>query len=134
MPTYVLDSYAVLALLNAEPGGRFVRELFVQAAQGKIDLVMSLINLGEVVYLVERRHGLDQTRLVLAGLEATHLQYAAVDRSRVLAAAHLKAHHAISYADAFAAALAHELGATLVTGDPEFGRVADKVEIEWLER
>jgi predicted nucleic acid-binding protein len=134
MPTYVLDSFAVLALLNAEPGGRRVRVLFEEAAQEKIDLVMSLINLGEVVYLVERHHGLEQTRLMLAGLEETRLQYAAVDQSRVLAAAHLKAHHPISYADAFAAALARELGATLVTGDPEFARLEGEVVVEWLER
>jgi predicted nucleic acid-binding protein len=40
---------------------------------------------------------------------------------------------AFSYADCFAAALAQQLDATLVTGDPEFEQVQDVVRIEWLE-
>ena len=51
-----------------------------------------------------------------------------------LAAAHLKAHHSIAYADAFAAALALQSSAVLVTGDPEFRHLEDVVEIHWLPR
>lgn len=49
-----------------------------------------------------------------------------------MSAAHLKAHYPISYADAFAAVLAQELKATLVTGDPEFHAVQHLIHIEWL--
>jgi hypothetical protein len=42
------------------------------------------------------------------------------------------ANHAIAYADAFAAALAQESAATLVTGDPEFVLLKDILEIKWL--
>jgi len=47
-------------------------------------------------------------------------------------AAHLKAHHSISYADAFALALAQQEQAILLTGDPEFQQVASLAAIEWL--
>jgi predicted nucleic acid-binding protein len=40
----------------------------------------------------------------------------------------------ISYADAFAAATAHQLGATLVTGDAELGQLEDHVRVERLTR
>jgi len=42
--------------------------------------------------------------------------------------------YAISYADAFAAALAQELGAVLVSGDPELGALRDEIVLERLER
>ncbi|MGB9890127.1 MAG: PIN domain-containing protein [Anaerolineae bacterium] len=54
------------------------------------------------------------------------------DRDLTFAAAHVKAYHSISYADAFAAALARKHDATLVTGDPEFQKVEGLIRIEWL--
>ena len=53
-------------------------------------------------------------------------------RRRVLAAAHLKANHSISYADAFAAGLAQEFDAALVTGDPEFRGLGRSLRVAWL--
>jgi predicted nucleic acid-binding protein len=43
-----------------------------------------------------------------------------------------KARYTISYADAFAAALAQELRAPLVTADLEFEQVESHVEVLWL--
>ena len=53
--------------------------------------------------------------------------------SDIWSAAVLKARFPISYADAFAAALAQKHRCPLVTGDPEF-RSVDSLEIDWLER
>ena len=39
----------------------------------------------------------------------------------------------ISYADCFAAALAHRESVPLLTGDREFRRVEDVIEIVWLD-
>jgi ribonuclease VapC len=49
-----------------------------------------------------------------------------------LAAAYLKGLHPISYADCFAAALAQQLDAAVVTGDPDFRQLEGRVAIEWL--
>jgi len=129
---YVLDSYALLALLNDEPGATRVEELLRQAETGDAQLAMSWINLGELAYIVERRWGPEKLRAILAYIEETKIQLAAADRSRVLAAAHIKAQNPLAYADAFAAALAQELNATLLTGDPEFETVSGQIVIEWL--
>jgi predicted nucleic acid-binding protein len=43
-----------------------------------------------------------------------------------------KATKRLSYADAFAAALAKIMKAELITGDPEFKAVEDEVKIHWL--
>jgi len=49
------------------------------------------------------------------------------------AAAQLKASHKLSLADAFAAALAKEKKAELVTGDPEFKPLEKEVKVHWLK-
>jgi predicted nucleic acid-binding protein len=58
------------------------------------------------------------------------------DRERVIGAAELKARHGLGYADSFAAALALEHSATLVTVDAEFaklGRLASTSQRPSLE-
>jgi predicted nucleic acid-binding protein len=132
--TWVLDSFAVLALLGGEPGGEEVMRLLHQAREGQARLLMTWINLGEVAYIVERRWGQGRLRQVLATLEATALERVPVERELALAAAHVKAEHPLAYADAFAAALTAQTEATLVTGDPEFRLLEDNIRIHWLPR
>lgn len=48
-------------------------------------------------------------------------------------AAHIKAHLAISYADAFAVALAQEIEGKVVTGDPGLQKVEAVAPVWWLE-
>jgi ribonuclease VapC len=128
----VLDSFAILALLNDEPGASRVEELLRQSQDDDVYLAMSLINLGEVAYIVERLHGTAGVRSVLAFLDEVPLELYPADHGRVLSAAHIKAEHPLAFADAFAGALALELDATLLTGDPEFQTLDDKVAIEWV--
>jgi len=129
---YVLDSYAILALLNDESGAARIATLLQQAENDEVTLSMSLINLGELAYIVERRWGQEKLRTVLAYLEETALNIVPASKERVLAAATIKARYPMAYADAFAASLGRELSATLLTGDPEFQIISDQVAIEWL--
>ena len=130
--TFVLDSFALLALLGREPGSDEVARLLRQAQEGETHLLMTWVNLGEVAYIVERRWGTERLLAALAMLEATSLELVPVGRQLALAAAQIKSKHAVAYADAFAAALTQHTGATLVTGDPEFGLLEDIVDIHWL--
>lgn len=132
---YVLDSFAWLAYLRDEPGGVRVLELLesiLDENEGADSAYMSLINMGEVLYAIEREDGLGVAVSALAELDGSPIQMVEVTRNRVLAAAHLKASYRISYADAFAAALCEELDATLLTGDPEFRSLEHRINIEWL--
>lgn len=132
MNVYVLDSFAMLTLLQLEPGADQVTALLREAEQGTSRVLMSLISLGEVVYIIERRWGEARLRSFLAYVNAAPIEVSPVDQDRVFAAAHIKAHHPISYADAFAVALAQELEATVITGDPEFRSVEGSVPVQWL--
>lgn len=131
---YVLDSYAVLAYLEGESGSDHVRELLEAARKDRCRLYMCVINLGEVLYIVERERGLPRTREVLARIDELPIEIVNADRNVTLAAAHLKAECPIAYADCFAAALSQVKEAALVTGDPEFRQIKAGValDIDWL--
>ena len=130
--TYVLDSFALLAFFQEEAGGLHVRELLERSARGEVTLVMTTVNLGEVVYRTEREFGLERAQEVLAKIAEYDPVLAPVDRELALTAAHLKARHKMSYADCLVAALAQQLGASVVTGDRDFQQLAGNVVIEWL--
>jgi len=131
-PVYLLDSYALLAYLNDEPGKERVQEALALAEKHKCRTVMCMVNLGEVLYLTERRRGLTMVHSVLALVETLPLKLLDATRDLVLDAAHIKANHALSYADAFAVAAALRENAIILTGDPEFESVEQIVMVEWL--
>ncbi len=133
-PAYLLDIFALLAYLNDEPGMARVQELLSLAETNKCRLVMCMVNLGEVLYIIERERGLTMAQSVLALVESLPMELLDASRDLVLDAAHIKAHHALSYADAFAAAAALRENAILLTGDPEFETVEQLVKLEWLEK
>jgi len=132
--TFVLDSFAILALLGQEEGGDEVSDLLQRTQEGSIRALMTWVNVGEVAYIVERRWGTGQVYQVLGNLEATEVEIVPVERELALAAAHIKAGHPLAYADAFAAALALIEKATLVTGDPEFKLLENRLSIQWITR
>lgn len=131
---YVLDSFAVLALLGNEAGSDDVSWLLREAEKGTARLLMTWVNVGEVAHIVEREWGRERMYRVLAALEATQIVFVPVGRSLALGAAAIKAQHSLAYADALAAGLAVSEEATLVTGDPEFRQLGGMVTIRWLSQ
>jgi len=129
---FVLDSYAVLAYLNAEPGQVQVSETLALAQDNHCQVILCHISLGEVLYITERRRGLTHAQRVLALVESLPLLNQEISRNLVLDAAHIKAQYPISYADSFVVATAQRTKGTILTGDPEFKTVEDLVNIIWL--
>ncbi len=111
--TVVLDSWAVLCLLQGEgPGAERVERVLPERP------LMSWINLGEVLYILLRRRTRAEAEAAVrdvAALVDVELPSEAVVRL----AAEIKADYAIAYADAFAAATALSHDSQLWTGDPE---------------
>ena len=132
---FVLDAWAVLALLQGEePAASRVRQLFNAVRGEDEEIFISIINLGEVLYRIGKVKGEEEAWQTLDQIRRLPLAVVPADEGAVLAAVGFKMHYAISYADAFAAATADRLEATLVTGDLELGRLEDRIEIEMLER
>lgn len=127
---YVLDSFAVLAYLTAEAGMPRVREVLNKASAGHCAVYLSLINLGEVAYIVERERGLARAQETLGLIDQLPIEVLPATKEAVMAAAHVKAGHPLAYADAFAVAAAQTLDAVVLTGDPEFDSVRKIVSVE----
>jgi predicted nucleic acid-binding protein len=130
--TQVLDSYALLALLRDEPGAEIVAGLLERAGQQNRSVHMTEVNYAEVQYTIRRKDGETVWASIAGQLLAAPIEFHAADRRLADVAAGFKARFKISLADAFAAALAKERKAELVTGDPEFRALEKEIKIRWL--
>ncbi len=132
MTDYVLDSFALLALVQGEPGAARVQGLLSQAQSGAARLFMTTVNLCETLYVTYRRRGPDGLVTVLNLTADLPIEVVAADLTLAVTAARMKAVLPISLADCFAAALALHQQAPVLTGDPDFQRLAGQLRVEWL--
>ena len=131
---YVLDANALIGFFEGRLGvSEKVRRLLSEAGQDA-PLLMSAVNWGEVFYMEWRYRGEDKAWEAEARLQEMPVAVISVDRERASRAGALKQKHSLGYADAFAAELAIERGAWLVTADPEFSKVGKALSVYSLPR
>ena len=133
----VLDSWAVMAWIRDEqPAGGKVRSLLELGEARQVELLMNMINVGEVYYLLAKRQGRQWAAEALERFHTTPVRIVGASNDLIQEAAEIKGRHPISYADAFAVATAIRHRATLVTGDPDLRPLADAgvVNLEWIGR
>ena len=134
MRATVFDSYAVLALLFEEPGADQVEQLFHDAALAHQPVLITAMNWAEVLYQMQRRRGTDGVTTAKRFAATMPLDVVPADLALAELAAEFKAGHKMSLANAFAAALAKQRKADLVTGDPEFKSLEPILKkITWLK-
>jgi len=132
---YVLDANALIGFFEGRPGvADKVRRLLSEALRQDLPLLMSAVNWGEVFYMEWRYNGEAKAHEVEAQLQELPIAVTIVDRERASRAGALKQRHGLGYADAFAAELAIERGAWLVTADPEFAKVGKALSVYSLPR
>jgi predicted nucleic acid-binding protein len=132
---YVLDANALVGLFeDREVTAAKVERLVEHALSEERPLLMSAVNWGEVVYVAWRLHGEAAAREVEMRMREMTIEAIAADRDRASRAAALKQKHKLSYAVAFAAELAIERGAWLVTADPEFSKMGKALSLYPLPR
>jgi uncharacterized protein with PIN domain len=128
----VLDAHPIVGLLLSEAIGAPVGDVLREAREGQVSLLMCVVNAAEVMVALERAGGAEASRRTLEGLQEMPIRLVGVDLELAARAAWFKAGGGLSYGDAFAAALAHRESVPLLTGDRDFERVADRVEVRWL--
>jgi len=111
-----------------------MRRILSDAYRQEAPLLMSAVTWGEVFYMEWRYHGETKAREVEQNLPRLPVAVIAADLDRATRAAALKQKHGLGYADAFAAELAMERGAWLVTADPEFVKVGKSLSVYPLPR
>ena len=117
----VFDAYAVLCWMQEEPGASYIEDLMEKAEKGSLDIRISAINIGEVVYRLIKV-GREQDAALFMSDVTRHVfpwKVMPATNARVWVAARLKGRYSISYADAFVLALANETRGEIVTRDPE---------------
>ena len=129
----VLDSYALLTFLRGEPGEDLIAALLEKAGLRDAPLHMTEVNYAEVKYTVIRKDGPERLAEIARELPTLPIEFHAADHRLAELAADYKARFKISLADAFAAALAKDRKAELVTGDPEFEALEKEIKITWLK-
>ena len=129
-----LDSWAVLAYLGGEASGQQVADLIANAHESRTPMYMSIVNAGEVWYILAREMSEAKADSAVADLTSLGIELIGVDWPMTRIAATFKARGTMSYADCFAAALAKARKAELVTGDKEFKQVEGEVGVRWLEQ
>lgn len=131
MKDYVLDANAVLRYFkvgNAE-GGERVQSLFLQAQRNQARLSMSVINLGEVLYILTKNIG-EQRALHYIQVLQHGVTIVEADISQTIQAVTLKHQYKLGNADSFAAALALASRATLVSADSSFESIGKS--LKWM--
>jgi predicted nucleic acid-binding protein len=132
---YVLDANALIGLFeDRHVIAEKVEHLLRDALLRDLPVFMSAINWGEVFCMEWRYHGELKAREAEAKLQEMPIAVIGVDRERASRAGALKQKHSLGYADAFAAELAIERGAWLVTADPEFSKVGKALSVYSLPR
>ena len=126
-PIYVLDACALLRLAQDEPGADQVEEILRTAQAGGCRVLLHQINLGEVVYRIGKGFGWTVAERKQAEIGLLPIETVAFSNEIFWAAVKLKAHYPMSYADCFAAALAIQQKAVLLTSDPEFNVLGNAV-------
>ena len=131
MKRTVLDASALMTFFEDRPGAKIVEDLIRLGVEGKRQLLMSVVNWGEVYYSTWRAKGPGIARKVLDDIAQLPLEIVDADLELVRSAAELRAEHKLPYTDCFAAALAVNRKASLATSDRDFAHVVRKLEILW---
>lgn len=129
---YVLDTWAVIAYLEDEPSAPQIADLIASAHEEQIPVCMTVVNVGEVWYILAREVSEEEANNGVKGLHDLRIQFIDADWELTREAARFKSKHKMSYANCYAAALAKAKKGDLVTGDKEFKPLENEVKIAWM--
>jgi predicted nucleic acid-binding protein len=129
---FVLDTSAFIALDEREPGAAEVEAVLAKAWLDQAEVHASFATLTELEYIRTQEKDAQQATELLLFANSQPVKWHHTDDALCSAAAKLKAAHKVSFADAFVAATAQRLNATLIHKDPEFNALAGIIKLHSL--
>lgn len=133
MAIKILDAFALIAFFQDEPGAQLVEDVILDAQDGKVELSICVVNLGEVYYSISRSDSLEKAEMYIKQIQSMPIEIVDADWELTRQASLYKTKGNVSYTDCFAAALAKLRNGELVTGDREFKSLAGEIKIVWLK-
>lgn len=126
---YTLDTSAVVAYFENEPGASQVEGILRRARTGGVEVNASFMTFMELLYCVWNRRGEQEGKAAYLRLKALPLESVELSERLLVTAARIKASHSLSVADAWIAATARTTRSTLVHKDPEFKALGPEVAV-----
>ena len=128
----VLDTSAIVCVLEDEPGADIVGKRLGLARAGKTRLGASCVSLVEVYYRARQLEGEKRAHQMFLILKSWPVDFVYPDAALCLAAGEIKAMFPVSFADAFVAATARQANAVLLHKDPEFEALRGTLKLKAL--
>lgn len=122
---YVLDTSALLALRDDEPGAERVHRVIDAARKRRASVYVSFMTRMELLYRIAASEGDEAAADALRLIDALPLQWVTCEPPILVESARIKKQSGLSVADAWIAATAVLRQAVLVHKDPEFADLAD---------
>lgn len=118
-PVYVLEAQALLRLAQDEPGAERIAAVLEQAQAGQCRVLLHQISLGEVVYRIGREFGWPVARRKRQEILLLPIEIVPFSEDLFWDAVEFMAVEPQAHATGFAAVLARQRKAILLSGDPE---------------
>jgi predicted nucleic acid-binding protein len=135
-PKYILDSCALIAYLNDEPGADIVSNFLEQMENRFVSLLLHKINLLEVYYGYYRERGKSLADEMLEDVLNSGVQILGdISNDMLMEAGRFKGSYSISLGDAILLAVASVSGSAVPTCDHHEFDVVEKAEMiafEWI--
>jgi predicted nucleic acid-binding protein len=131
--TYVFDASALFVFLEKKASAPKVADLLKEAVRGRVEILMSSVNYGEVYGVALRKYGPERASAILSAIHPLPLRLLDVTPLAARRAANVKFKYKLHYLDSFAAALAVDHKATLVSSDFDFRSLGNTVSVLWLK-
>lgn len=132
MKKYVLDTSAILTLLQDEAGTEQIVAILSEHIQNKCIAMISVLTLVELYYKFNRKYDVATADKIINNIMALQLIVQDFDQSLVAIAGQFKTTGALFFADACIGALAKNEQAILVHKDPEFAILANFIQQQIL--
>jgi predicted nucleic acid-binding protein len=126
---YVLDTSAIMALMQVEAGADIVRQILRQATTREISIFVSFMTFMEIHYVALREYNENMANERLRILNSFPITRVESKEDTEIIASEIKSKYSLSVADAWIVALAKEHNAILVHKDPEFDQVESEIRM-----
>jgi predicted nucleic acid-binding protein len=121
----------MVAWVRDESAAGAVEKFLDEAGAGLCQLTMSWINVAETFYILAKRDSAAVADEFISRLPSLPIRVVLPDEEGIMAAARIKAAHAVAFGEAFAIALAQSEQASVITGDGEIRRCG-VVAMDWV--
>ena len=132
MKRYVFDSSALISYLDGEPNAIKVADYLQEINEKELEAFLCVINYGEIYCHFLRSGGNETGETILRAIRTLPIKIIEANIELTLSAGKIKAFNKMSYADCFAAALAENRKAVLLTSDKEFRQIEKNIKIDFL--